>query len=663
MQRTWVRVSGHGTGPIATTAPVSDKASELLQHTRASKRRVLLVVYHHDGVEMTPMGPGVGVVVGREPPADIVVRDRSLSRRHARFTLVGGEVVVEDLGSRNGTRLLGQRIESGVVRAGDEVMLGGLVASVHVLAGAEIPPFGLEGSDAFRGALQAEIVRSRFFERKFAVVVVRSLGEQAGHLRHWCLRVREALRPVDRVAFYSADSLEILLPEITEELALTLTQGVVARSEGEPSLVAGVALFPDAATSVDKLIEVSHEAARQASARAAVRVAAAEGPLLYVAPKSGDDVALSENRPGGAPAEWEADGHVLVVNSPLMRALVELAMRAARSSIPVLLHGETGTGKEVIARFIHEHSPRRGGPLICVNCGAIPALLVESTLFGHERGAFTGANQQQKGVFEAAAGGTVLLDEIGELPAAAQAALLRVLETKRVTRVGSTREIEVDVRVIAATHRDLEAMCDASTFRLDLLYRLNALTLKIPPLRARREDIGQLAACFLRQVNEASQGHVRSIAADALALLESYSWPGNVRELRNAIERAVVIAEGEVVTARDLPERVRSTMSVMMPPPAGLRAAEPSRASDSGVGHVHRDAAPRGAVPAPLGSGEGAGSLRSRLDQIEAELLIEALREAEWNQTEAAKRLDVPLRTLQHKIRAYGIKKSYQVPR
>src|SRR5262249_12442244 len=163
--------------------------------------------------------------------------------------------------------------------------------------------------------------------------------------------------------------------------------------------------------------------------------------------------------------------------------------RLASSSIPVLLQGETGSGKELIARLIHSSGRRREGALVCLNCGAIPATLVESTLFGHEKGAYTGALQQQKGVFEAADGGTLLLAEVGELPLAAQAALLRALETKRVTRVGGTREIEVDVRVIAATHRDLEAMCEEGTFRSDLYYRLNTMVLAVPALAARRDDI------------------------------------------------------------------------------------------------------------------------------------------------------------------------------
>jgi DNA-binding NtrC family response regulator len=272
--------------------------------------------------------------------------------------------------------------------------------------------------------------------------------------------------------------------------------------------------------------------------------------------------------------------------------------------------------------------------LISVNCGGIPAQLVESTLFGHERGAFTHAVQQQKGVFEAADGGTVLLDEIGELPPPAQAALLRVLESKRFTRVGSTKEIDVNVRVVAATHRDLEAMVEAGSFRSDLLFRLNAMTLTIPPLRARREDIGPLCKRFLEQANQANGREIRGFSREALALLEGYSWPGNIRELYNAVERAVVIADGDLIAAADLPERVRR-----------------------GAGSMSTHGSGREATGALEPEG---GSMKNRLSRAEQEAILDALREADGSQTGAARILDMPLRTLQHKIKSHGIKKGYR---
>jgi transcriptional regulator with GAF, ATPase, and Fis domain len=301
----------------------------------------------------------------------------------------------------------------------------------------------------------------------------------------------------------------------------------------------------------------------------------------------------------------------------------------------VLLQGETGSGKEVVARAIHERSARRNQPLIFVNCGAIPSQLVESTLFGHEKGAFTGATSQSQGVFESAAGGTVLLDEIGELPAGAQAALLRVLETKRIVRVGSAREVAVDVRVVAATHRDLEAMCESGGFRLDLLYRLNAMTLVVPPLRARRQDVAALARRFLDHANEANGRTIRGFEPEVVELLEAYPWPGNVRELKNAIERAVVVARDATISISDLPDRIRGAVDG--------RSARPTTAIDSP------------ARPEPAQTADA--PFRDAVQRFETQLILDALKQTSGSQTAAARLLQMPLRTFIHKMNSYGIKK------
>jgi DNA-binding NtrC family response regulator len=269
-------------------------------------------------------------------------------------------------------------------------------------------------------------------------------------------------------------------------------------------------------------------------------------------------------------------------------------------------------------------------PLICVNCGAIPSQLVESTLFGHVRGAFTGADKSSKGVFGAADGGTVLLDEIGELPPSAQAALLRVLESGRMARVGSPEEVAVDVRVLAATHRDLEAMCEEGRFRRDLLYRLNAVTLAIPPLRERTEEIPALAQRFLHAAMHSAGRQLAGISDEALRTLGRYRWPGNLRELRNAIERAVVIAHGDRIEVEDLPQRVVQ----------GGGHAEPT------IG------------PPPMASDDSSHlDLRTRVRRYEVAVIVEALRAENGNQTHAARRLQIPLRTLVHRIKLLGIDK------
>ncbi|MBI2892064.1 MAG: sigma 54-interacting transcriptional regulator [Deltaproteobacteria bacterium] len=565
--------------------------------------RVSLVLYHRDGAKVVPLVQGTPVVVGREWPADSVVADPSLSRQHARFTLADDGVWVEDLGSTNGTKLGGEPVSRALVVPGAEVALGSVAASLHVLAPKDGGLRGVDGHDRLLTRLEDEVLRARTFGRPLALVMVRSL--EGAPVRHWIDRVQKLLRPVDASGFYGPTSAIVLLPEMDQAAATEIARALA----GAPglALAAGVATFPRSATSADELVDVARTAARSATSGQ---------PVLDAAPR---DTLVP-------PAAAEGP----IVRSPAMRALYDTLERVARSTIPVLVHGETGTGKEVVATTIHAAGPRCAGPLRCINCGAIPATLVESVLFGHERGAFTGADRMQKGIFEEARGGTVFLDEIGELSAAAQVALLRVIETKRLMRVGSTHEIEVDVRVLAATHRDLEAMCSAGTFRWDLLYRLNTMTLDVPPLRERTEEIAPLADRFLAEAVRVSQGTARSISPEALALLVRYHWPGNVRELRNVIDRAVVIATGEVIGPLDLSDRVRGLGAAPEPSPAG----------------------------APTDDGGGA-DFKDRIRTYETELILDALRRTGGNQKEAANLLRMPIRTLAHKLLAYGIKKKF----
>ncbi len=291
--------------------------------------------------------------------------------------------------------------------------------------------------------------------------------------------------------------------------------------------------------------------------------------------------------------------------------------------------------------------------MVSVNCAAIPAQLVESTLFGHERGAFTGAGQRQKGVFEEADGGTVFLDEIGELPLSAQAALLRVLETGRFSRVGSPREIAVDVRVLAATHRDLEAMRDAGAFRADLYYRLSVMVITIPPLRDCPEDIAPLARRFLAQ---AAGGRVHTIAPAALERLHAYGWPGNVRELRNAIERAALLARDDTLREADLPARVREASPSSAPAPSTPSILPPGM-QKAPVPPAPPSISSPPAPPPADGDDSGIGDLKARLQDYESLIIFETLEAVGWNQSEAARRLGMPIRTLSHKVKVLGLKK------
>jgi len=312
-------------------------------------------------------------------------------------------------------------------------------------------------------------------------------------------------------------------------------------------------------------------------------------------------------------------------SAALLRALHELE-RVAPTTATVLVHGETGTGKELFARAIHESSPRRNGPLIKVNCGALTPSLLESELFGHEKGAFTGATQRRSGRFELADGGTLFLDEVSELPLDAQTKLLRVLQEREVERVGGSTPIPVDVRIVAATNRELAADVRANRFRSDLFFRLNVFPIEIPPLRERREDIPALAAAFMSRLSARLGAKPKQVDDDALAYLQAYDWPGNVRELENVLERATILSRGPRVRLADLPE-LAATVDV----PNGHR------------GHVIE------------GGVHALGSLKERVSAYERGLIADALQRAGGNQSEAARLLETSRATLQYKMKTLDL--------
>ena len=297
--------------------------------------------------------------------------------------------------------------------------------------------------------------------------------------------------------------------------------------------------------------------------------------------------------------------------SAAMRRLHDAIASVAPTEATVLLQGESGTGKELVARAIHAGSPRRYNPLVAVNCGALPEGILESELFGHEAGAFTGARARHKGKFEAADGGTLFLDEVGELGLKVQVELLRVLEEKSVTRLGGSAPVPVDFRVVAATHRDLQARVKEGAFREDLYWRLNVFSLELPPLRERPEDVQVLAEHFLERFGQA-MGRRLTLSDDARQALTAYAWPGNVRELQNAIERGLVVAKGARLEARDLPLHV---------------TAGPARPASCSLAEVERA-------------------------HIQAVLDAQA-----WNITRAARVLEVDRVTLYNKVRKYGLKR------
>lgn len=332
----------------------------------------------------------------------------------------------------------------------------------------------------------------------------------------------------------------------------------------------------------------------------------------------------------------------LVGTSLAMRQVKALGERAAKASIPVLILGESGVGKELIARAVHGASPRAGKPFVAVNCGALPENLVESILFGHEKGSFTGAHDKHLGKFQEASGGALFLDEIGELPLDMQVKLLRALQEGEVDPVGSKRPTKVDVRIISATNRDLAGQVKAGRFREDLYYRLNVFPIEAPALRERRDDIPALVDAFIRRFNAEEGKRVIAATADTLALLSAHEWPGNVRQLENAVYRAVVLADGPYLQAHDFP----AISGVTAPP---LIEADPAGPASS----------PAMLVEAPTPDGpvrilDEAGHLRT-LEEIERDLIQLAIETYAGHMTEVARRLGIGRSTLYRKVREQGL--------
>ncbi|HTS16022.1 MAG TPA: sigma-54 dependent transcriptional regulator [Verrucomicrobiae bacterium] len=306
----------------------------------------------------------------------------------------------------------------------------------------------------------------------------------------------------------------------------------------------------------------------------------------------------------------------IVGESPAMHQVFETVKQVAPSRATVLITGETGTGKELIAKAIHNLSPRKDGPFIAVHAAALPTSLLESELFGHEKGAFTGAVERRIGRFELADGGTLFLDEVGELEAPMQVKLLRVLEERAFERVGGSKTLQVDVRLVAATNKDLKRLVSERKFRDDLFYRLSVVAVELPPLRERRDDIPLLVRSFLDEFSRENNKQVQELTPEALNVLLAYDWPGNVRELRNAMEQMVVLARSERLGVRDVPAAIRA-------------AADPTKINVVRTGLT--------------------------VEEAERQLIAQALRETNGNRTKAAQRIGISRRTLHRKLKQFGL--------
>lgn len=566
------------------------KLNPLSASPKATPAYVSLLVNWGENVRAFAIREGQVRAVGRAAPSDWVLEDSSLSRMHARIRLDGGLVTIEDLGSTNGCRLNGALVTVANLAEGDVALLGTVELRIAAHATASLGADVLSHAGLLK-AVADEIARARLFGRPLSVVAVRHTATSNARKA-----LQGALSPVDRLCMYAPTVSLVLLPE-RDASAAKVWLGGITWIEGDPCI--SIASYPLLATTPDRLVSSAIEACLTSS----------EGDIVVVG-----GLASSPNH--AQP----------LLRSPCMMRLYDLVNRAARTTLPVLVEGETGSGKEFVARALHERSQRSLGPFKALNCATIPVSLLESVLFGHERGAFTGADKQAPGIFEQAHQGTVFLDEVGELSPQAQAALLRTLETRVVVRLGSTKEVPVDVRIVAATHRSLAGMVQAGTFREDLMFRLDALTLRVPPLRERGEEILPLAELFLARAHAQWGATAEGFSQDAIEALQAFSWAGNVRQLRNVVERAVVVCSGSEIQLEDLPAQLWSEAEGV-----GLSAARVEPQSD------------------------GFRSLPQRVRDLEVELLREALAQAHGNQSQAARLLGVPRRTLASKVHAYGL--------
>ncbi len=575
--------------------------------------------------------------IGRSSECEVQLADTELSRRHATVRRTPDGWELEDLGSRNGTRVDGAVVREAklALREGAVIELG----SNRLLFDPPLDVIGDRDGDnrvllvpdeaAARGArrLPAGLVRSaadlaRDHARSLSLIGAADRGGLAPMLAELCADIG-----AERACLVATNAGGALKPlcvhgsravtTSTTLLRRAMTEGValaVDDAQGDVSFASARSVLAYDLRSVvvaplvheETLVGVLHlDHSRRASFddAAFARVAA-------LAPAVAFAVARTRTRkvtPIASPS--------IIGEDKRLRAALDAAVRAGGAGTQLLILGESGTGKELVARAYHAAGPRAGGPWVAVNCAAFSETLLDSELFGHEQGAFTGANKRRRGCFEQADGGTLFLDEVGELGAATQAKLLRVLADRRFYRVGGEQPIDVDVRVVAATHRDLRAQCAAGAFREDLFWRLAVITVDIPPLRTRgADDVAALTAHFVQQLAAELGRRPPTLVPEAQALWDRYSWPGNVRELRNAVERLLVLHDGGVVDVDDLPPEQR---------------AQQGR-------------------PAP-------GTLADAIARLEKEQITSALAANAGNKSATARSLGISRPTLDKKLREYEI--------
>lgn len=380
------------------------------------------------------------------------------------------------------------------------------------------------------------------------------------------------------------------------------------------------------------------------------------------------DKANADESKGPSVSQEDIEGGI-IGSSPTMQVVFKTIGQVAASDVTVMVTGESGTGKELIARSIFQNSLRANKPYIAVNCAAIPENLIESELFGHEKGSFTGATSQRIGKFELCDGGTIFLDEIGDMALTTQTKILRALQEGEIQRVGSSETIKVNVRMLAATNKPLEEMVKEKTFREDLYYRLNVVRIQLPPLRERMEDVPQLVNFVLKRLSRDSKADAKAISPEALALLAKYRWPGNVRELENLVYRSAVMAQGDTILIKDLPQEVVSSVGdtigeVSVPEPVSVNSEQPVTEPSKPIAETTEVEAPEPLLGAPVENPFDAvyrelRSVHSRniLEHAERELIVRALEESDGKQVRAAEILGMTRATLRKRIDQYDLRK------
>jgi two-component system response regulator AtoC len=571
--------------------------------------RFYLLVLRDGSSSLFTLPPSGIILIGRSTDADLPLTDETASRAHAKVITSDGSARVHDLGSHNGTFVNGERIDgTRALVSGDVLTIGEITL---VLRADTLPPPAHPVLDraALRQRLLEEVERATRYQRPLTVIniTIAAATTQATRAR-LAETLAGELRLIDLVGWLGDRQLVVVIPEVGAD-ARAHVDRLAALSDGAQ---VGVAVYPDDACDADTLV---------AAARAA---AATSVP---------GRVALA----GATARELVLGERTIVLADPAMVRLFELIGRLAASDLPVLILGETGAGKEGAALAVHHQSRRANGPFITLNCAAIAENLVESELFGHEKGAFTGAIAAKPGKLEAAHGGTLFLDEIGELSPNVQAKLLRALEQKRLSRVGEIREREVDLRIVAATHRSLEDDIKQGRFRQDLYFRLSAATLVLPPLRDRPREIPILARRFLADAREREGRKTPALTTATMQRLAAYAWPGNVRELRNVMEYVAATVEEDEIAPWHLPDRVAGVADV---------ANSDSPATDATT------TPPTTAATTPAASFR---PVADELRELERGRMVQALESAGGVQTRAAELIGMPLRTFVMKLKQYGI--------